>query len=105
MREQEHRSPRLDDVFASAVPFSLMAALQDGADLEFDTLRRILRAERAPLSGAILLLENEGYVAVRRAFFGEEPGTWVAATAVGAATFRAHLAALRTIAASEPAAR
>ncbi|WAA67621.1 transcriptional regulator [Microbacterium oxydans] len=105
MPEQESGSPRLDDDFASALPFSLMAVLQDGADLEFRTLRRILQAERSALSGAILLLENERHVALRRVSFGEMPGTWVAATPAGSAAFRSHLAALRAIVAGAHAGR
>lgn len=97
MRERAGRPPRLADDFASAVPFSLMAALQGGAELEFRTLRRILQAEQSPLSGAIMMLENEGHVAVRRPSFGET-GTWVSATAEGRAAFAAHLAALGVIA-------
>lgn len=105
MRESRSTQPRLDDDFAPALPFSLMAALQDGAELEFRTLRRILRTERLSLTGAISVLEHEGHVAVRRVFFGEVPGTWVFTTGRGRMAFDAHLQALRAIVADAHAGR
>lgn len=100
MHESATGTPRLDDDFAAQLSFSLMAALQDGAELEFRTLRRILQAEGPALSGAIAALGREGHVVVRRASFGEMPGTWISASRAGRSAFRSHLEALRAIAAS-----
>lgn len=93
---------RLTDDFASPLVFSLLAALQDGAELEFRTLRRILQCDGAALSGAIAYLERSRRVFVRRSTFGEAPGTWISATRGGAEAFAGHLAALRQIAEGTP---
>ncbi|PRB19103.1 transcriptional regulator [Microbacterium sp. MYb62] len=96
---------RLDDTFAASLPFSLMAALQNGADLEFRTLRRVLDCEGRSLSGAIGQLQRVGYVFARRVSFGEVPGTWISATPRGRVAFDDHLAALREIASDAPPSR
>lgn len=89
---------RLDDDFASPLQFALMAALQDGAKLEFRTLRRILDCEGAPLRGAIAQLEKEGHLVARRVSFGDVPGLWISASARGHDAFEGHIAALTEIA-------
>ncbi len=88
----------LDDAFAGSLTFSLMASLQDGADLEFRTLRRVLECEGRSLSGVIVELQKEGHVVARRVSFGGVPGTWISATLRGRGAFEGHLAALREIA-------
>ena len=90
---------RLADDFASPLVFSLMAALQDDAELEFRTLRSVLGCEGHALSGAISQLAGAGHVVVRQVSFGDVPGSWISASTRGRDAFDRHLAALREIAA------
>ena len=99
MHEVEGGAARacLDDDFADFPCFSIMSALQDGAELESRTLQRVLRCERARLSGALARLEQEGHLVVRYVSFNGAPGGWVRATPRGQEAFAAHLQALREI--------
>lgn len=89
---------RLDDVFASPLVFSVMAALTGSVELEFRTLRRVSQCESAALSGAINALRAAHCVKVREETLGDFAQSWVYATSQGDDTFSAHLNALEEIA-------
>lgn len=93
-----HPRHRLDELINTPVRFSLMAALADGAEVEFRLLRDSLEISDSLLSQHIRVLERSGYVAVRKGYAGKRPRTWLSATATGTAAFEAHYAALRAIA-------
>lgn len=92
-----HPRTRLDDNFASPIRFSLMAALGDGIELDFTTLREILQCADSPLSKAITHLQAAGYVVARKGTVGSRPRTWVRSSAAGREAFAGHLQALREI--------
>ena len=92
-----HPRTRLDDNFASAIRFSLMAGLVDGMELDFAALREMLQCGDSPLSKAITHLQAAGYVNVRKGTVGGRSRTWVRSTSVGRDAFAAHLQALREI--------
>lgn len=92
-----HPRTRLDDHFASPIRFSLLAALGDGIELDFPTLREILACGDSPLSKAISHLEAAGYVLARKDRLGARPRTWVSSTSRGRQAFTAHVQALREI--------
>lgn len=50
------------------------------------------------LSKQVSTLERAGYVTVDKGYVGKRPRTWLSLTTSGAAAFRAHCAALRSIA-------
>ncbi|MBT2494387.1 MULTISPECIES: transcriptional regulator [Microbacterium] len=92
-----HPRTQLDDNFASPIRFSLMAALGDGMELDFPTLREVLQCGDSPLSKAITHLQAADYVFARKANVGGRSRTWVRSTATGRDAFAAHLQALREI--------
>lgn len=92
-----HPRMRLDDNFASAIRFSLMVALGNGAEAEFGALADILQASDSAVSKAIAHLQAIGYVTVRKGYVGRRPRTWVSTTARGGQALEAHLQALRDI--------
>lgn len=101
---EPHPRMRLDDTFAGAIRFSMMAALRDGVEMDFATLAHVLQANDSAVSKAIAALSAVGYVTVRKGQVGTRPRTWVRTTAPGARAFEAHVQALRDIvAASGPA--
>lgn len=75
----------------------MLAALGDGVELDFSTLREILQCGDSPLSKAISHLELAGYVFARKDRLGGRPRTWVRSTPEGRVAFSAHLQALREI--------
>lgn len=92
-----HPRTRLDDNFASPLRFSLLAALGEGIELDFATLREVLQCADSPLSKAITHLHAAGYVMTRKASLGNRPRTWVCSTRAGRDAFAGHLQALREI--------
>lgn len=92
-----HPRTQLDDNFASPIRFSLMAALGDGMELDFPTLREVLQCGDSPLSKAITHLQAADYVFARKANVGGRSRTWVRSTTTGRYAFAAHLQALREI--------
>ncbi|MGN8026168.1 transcriptional regulator [Microbacterium sp. 22242] len=94
---EPHPRTRLDDTFAGAIRFSMMAALRDGVEMDFATLAHVLQANDSAVSKAIAALSAVGYVVVRKGQVGTRPRTWVRATAPGSRAFEAHVQALRDI--------
>ncbi|WP_295013916.1 transcriptional regulator [uncultured Microbacterium sp.] len=98
---EPHPRTRLDDNFAGAIRFSMMAALREGVEMDFGTLAQVLQANDSAVSKAIAALGAAGYVVVRKGQVGARPRTWVRASARGAAAFEAHVQALRDIVAGD----
>ncbi|GAA5149260.1 hypothetical protein GCM10025768_12170 [Microbacterium pseudoresistens] len=94
---RSHPRARLDDNFASAIRFSLMASLEEDLELDFATLGEILDVGDSALSKAISHLNAAGYVTARRGQVGSRPRTWVRATMMGVSAFARHLDALQAI--------
>ena len=94
-----HTHPRhqLDDTLLTPVRYSTMAALGNGSEVDFATLRDLIETDDSSLSKAVSRLETTGYVAVRKGYVANKPRTWVRATAAGLKALRVHSAALHAI--------
>ena len=99
---EPHPRTRLDDNFAGAIRFSMMAALRDGVEMDFATLAEVLQANDSAISKSIAALASVRYVVVRKGQVGARPRTWVRASASGSRAFEAHVRALRDIVAGSP---
>ncbi|MFC5253504.1 winged helix-turn-helix domain-containing protein [Streptomyces nigrescens] len=84
--------------------FSIVAALASVDEADFKTLREAIEITDPALSKQIALLEQAGYVNVRKAFVGKRSRTWLSLTREGRTAFTRHLTALREIADWDPAA-
>lgn len=93
----EHPRSRLDPVIHQPVRFSVMATLAETDEAEFAFVRDAVQLTDSALSKAVSVLEDAGYVKVRKAFVGKFPRTWLKLTKSGHDAFAAHLAALRDI--------
>lgn len=95
-----HTHPRhqLDDTLLTPVRFSTMAALGNGSEVDFATLRDLIETDDSALSKAIARLETANYVSVRKGYVANKPRTWLRATTVGLKALRVHSAALQAIA-------
>nr|WP_202466514.1 transcriptional regulator [Streptomyces sp. SID4951] len=67
-------------------------------EADFKTLREAIEITDPALSKQIALLEQAGYVKVRKAFVGKRSRTWLSLTSEGRGAFTRHLTALREIA-------
>lgn len=92
-----HPRHQLDDALLTPVRFSAMAALSNGSEVDFATLRNIIETDDSALSKAISRLDAAHYIAVRKGYVANKPRTWLRATPAGLKALRTHSAALQAI--------
>ena len=92
-----HPRHQLDDALLTPVRFSTMAALGNGSEVDFATLRNIIETDDSALSKAISRLDAAHYIAVRKGYVANKPRTWLRATPAGLKALRTHSAALQAI--------
>ncbi len=95
--QAQHARFRLDDVIHSPIRFSIVAALAKVDSAEFSAVRDAVQVSDSVLSKQALL-EQAGYLDVKKGYVGKRPRTWLALSPAGEQAFQAHLAALRAIA-------
>ena len=98
-----HPRHQLDDLLSHPVRFSIAALLAVSDRADFSFVRDQIEISDSMLSKQMSALERAGYVNVRKAFVGKRGRTWLSLTSEGRRTFDRHLAALHTIAQSNPA--
>lgn len=97
--QEQHARFRLDEVIHAPVRFSIVAALARVDQAEFSAVRDAVQVSDSVLSKQVSLLEQAGYVIVKKGYVGKRPRTWLSLSTAGDAALRRHLAALRAIAA------
>lgn len=95
---EQHARFRLDEVIHAPIRFSIVAALAQVDSSDFATVRDAVQVSDSVLSKQVTLLEQAGYVKVKKGYVGKRPRTWLSLTAAGESALRDHLAALRQIA-------
>ena len=84
----------IDDVIHGRLRLGIMAYLADAEVAEFNELKALLRATQGNLSVHLRKLEDAGYVAIEKSFFGRKPLTQARLTAAGRDAFKGYLAAI-----------
>ena len=97
-----HPRKSLDSVIHAPVRFSIAAALASVDEADFRTLRDAIEITDSALSKQIALLEEAGYVKVRKGFVGKRTRTWLSLTPKGRTALARHVAALQEIASGTP---
>ena len=97
-----HPRHRLDPVIHAPVRLSIVACLAATQQAEFSFVQQTVEVTAPTLSKQVTLLEEAGYVAVRKGSVGRRPRTWLSLTDAGRAALAAHLAALTAITAEAP---
>lgn len=89
----------LDELIHQPLRLKIMAALyaEQGREIEFPRLRRIVEATDGNLGSHLSTLENVGYVAIEKDFVGKKPRTRISLTGEGRRAFRSHVAYLREV--------
>ncbi|WP_308196404.1 transcriptional regulator [Cryobacterium zhongshanensis] len=87
----------MDETLLTPVRFSTMAALGNGSEVDFATLRDLIETDDSALSKAISRLEAAHYIAVRKGYVANKPRTWLRATPAGLKALRIHIEALQAI--------
>jgi DNA-binding MarR family transcriptional regulator len=94
-----HPRHELDPLIHSPIRLSIMATLVEVAEAEFGTVAAVVEITPPTLSKQMTLLEQAGYVAVRKGYNGRRPRTWLSLTDTGRDRFTTYLEVLRRIAA------
>jgi len=87
----------LDPVIHAPLRLQICAMLAAAETVDFATVREMLDVSESVLSKHVKVLEEAGYVAVRKATSDHRQRTWLALSAAGRKAFVAHAAALRTL--------
>lgn len=95
---QRHARHQLDSAIHSPVRFSIVAALATVDEAEFRHVRDRIEVSDPVLSKQAYLLEDAGYVKIRKGHVGKRPRTWLSLTRTGRKAYDKHLDALRAIA-------
>lgn len=99
-----HPRHRLDPVIHSPVRLSIVAVLAAADKAQFGFVRDTVEVSDSVLSKQVSILEEAGYVKVKKGYVGKFPRTWLSLSAAGRQAFDAHSAALATIARGSDAA-
>jgi DNA-binding MarR family transcriptional regulator len=92
-----HPRLNLDEYLSLPIRLSIAAALAKVDEAEFAAVRDIIEASDPVLSKQVSVLENAGYVNIKKGYIGKRPRTWLSLTAEGRAALSHHLTALHAL--------
>ncbi|HEY2725088.1 MAG TPA: transcriptional regulator [Pseudonocardiaceae bacterium] len=100
MTGSHHEGPaRLDEIIHPVTRLSICGLLAAGADwVEFAVVRDSVGVSDSVLSKQSRVLEDAGYLEVRKGAVGRRPRTWFRLTPAGRDAFTAHVAWLQNAA-------
>nr|CAA9295147.1 hypothetical protein AVDCRST_MAG63-4719 [uncultured Armatimonadetes bacterium] len=84
----------LDDIIHQKVRLGVMSSLMAAGEADFNFLKGALGVSDGNLSTHLTVLEEHGYIRVRKEFVGKKPRTTYAPTDEGRRAFEAYVEAL-----------
>ena len=87
----------LNKLFENRVRLGIMSVLMVNAEIDFNTLKDLLKVTDGNLASHIAGLEKQEYIEVMKEFVGKKPRTSFKATKLGKREFKKHLAALENL--------
>lgn len=87
----------LDDVIHQKVRLGVMSSLMASGESDFNFLKSALGVSDGNLSTHLTVLEEAGYIAVRKEFVGKKPRTTYAPTDRGRKAFEEYVAVLERL--------
>ena len=94
----QHPRHRLDPVIHFPLRLSIVACLAPLTEAEFGFVRDAVELTAPTLSKQVTVLEDAGYIKVRKGYVGKRPRTWLALTPVGREAFTGYLDVIQAIA-------
>lgn len=88
---------RFDELIHSPTRLSIVSLLAASDWAEFKYIRDTVGMSDSALSKQLSMLEEAGYVGIRKAFVGKRPRTWAKLTANGRNAFEGHVLKLQEI--------
>jgi DNA-binding MarR family transcriptional regulator len=92
-----HPTSRLDDVVHQRARLGILALLVPAEDVDFQFLRDSLALTDGNLSRHLQVLEDAGYLEIKKSFEGKRPRTRVAITREGRRAFEDEMKTLREL--------
>jgi DNA-binding MarR family transcriptional regulator len=92
-----HPTSRLDDVVHQRARLGILALLAPADDVDFGFLRESLGLTDGNLSRHLQVLEDAGYLEIKKGFEGKRPKTRVAITKAGREALEQEMRALREL--------
>ena len=86
---------RFDELIHAPTRLSIVSLLAASEWADFKFIRDTLSLSDSALSKQLTILEEAGYVEIRKGFVGKRPRTSARLTHVGRAAFELHVAALQ----------
>ena len=99
------KPPTFDAVIHAPNRLQICAFLAPLTDAEFPTLRDTLGVSDSVLSKHLRVLEESGYVKIKKATVDSRVRTRVSLTTAGRRAYRNHIAALQVLVSVDPAVR
>lgn len=87
----------LDDVIHQKVRLGVMSSLVAIGEADFNFLKGALGVSDGNLSTHLTVLEEHGYLSVRKEFVGKKPRTTYTPTETGRRAFEVYVAALESL--------
>ena len=87
----------LNKLFENRVRLGIMSVLMVNADIDFNTLKDLLKVTDGNLASHISGLEKQEYIEVMKEFVGKKPRTSFRASKIGKKAFKLHLTALENL--------
>lgn len=97
MTDTRHPRHDLDPVIHFPLRLSIMSVLASLEEAEFRFVAETVEVNAPTLSKQMAVLEEAGYLRVRKGYVGRRPRTWLSLTPVGRERLAAHLRALHEI--------
>lgn len=94
----QHPRHGLDETIHAPIRFSIVATLSAVDKAEFSFVRDTVEISDSALSKHVTVLEQAGYLKVKKGYVGKRPRTWLSLSPTGQTAYAAHLAALTEIA-------
>jgi len=92
-----------NELIHAPIRLRICAILAEVNEAEFGTVRDALGLSDSVLSKHLKVLEDAGYVSLRKGTVDTRTRTWATLTKPGRAAFKGHIGALRALAASADA--
>src|ERR1700712_1391784 len=87
----------LDDIIHQKVRLGVMSSLMASGEADFNFLKQALGVSDGNLSTHLTVLEEHGYISVRKEFVGKKPRTTYSPTPLGHKAFEQYLEALEEL--------
>jgi DNA-binding transcriptional ArsR family regulator len=94
---------RFDELIHAPTRLAITSLLAAAEWVEFKFIRDATEMSDSALSKQLTILEDAGYVHIKKGFVGKRPRTWAKLTRTGRAAFEAHVAALQALVAQSGA--